>query len=279
MRGEQARLQCNAHTEEEEEEEENIAGIRNGKSGRHADITEATKIQQLSEAPTGKASSMNNQHYKRSTRSASDNKNLFCSINRVQNTPSHLVQSSLSPNELSPSLNSSPEVSFNSSFSFIQQSLNCSQRTEPAVLAQEPEPTSHHANLEKKREPLPSLAQTSQVNKEEHSYGGRYWRQSLWGGKDETSHVPNSEPQSLDIEVTSSLSVDSDTASASSVTSGYESATPASEQARDRKYEGVLQDCLQNNRTYTKVGMTDPLIWKWNAGYGPIYLKCIKGVC
>ncbi|KAG7260168.1 hypothetical protein CRUP_020930 [Coryphaenoides rupestris] len=60
-----------------------------------------------------------------------------------------------------------------------------------------------------------------------------------------TRHLP---------EFPSSLSVDSDTAS--SVTSGYESATPASEQGWDhlvKKYEGILQDCLQNNRANTKI--------------------------
>lgn len=69
-----------------------------------------------------------------------------------------------------------------------------------------------------------------------------------------TSNLPDCD--SVDIEITSSLSVDSDTASASSVTSGYESATPASDQGWDnlvKKYEGVLQDCLQNNRTHTKI--------------------------
>ncbi|KAM4729201.1 disrupted in schizophrenia 1 protein isoform 1-T1 [Anableps anableps] len=271
MRGEQARLQCTAHAQEEEEEE-SITCTRNGKSGRHTDITEATRVQQLSQAPTIKVSLINNQHYKRSTCSASDSQNLLGSVNGFQTTPSHLGQSSTSPNELSPSHQSSSEVSFNSSFSFIQQSLNSNQRTELAGLVQEPEPTSQPGNLETRREEistkhiflkqsapaqsLQSLAQASQVHKEENSYGGRCLRDCLWVGKEEMSHLPNSESQSLDLEVTSSLSVDSDTASASSVTSGYESATPSSEQGWEslvKKYEGVLQDCLQNNRTYTKI--------------------------
>ncbi|KAG7462840.1 hypothetical protein MATL_G00188910 [Megalops atlanticus] len=62
---------------------------------------------------------------------------------------------------------------------------------------------------------------------------------------------------SLDTEATSCLSVDSsDTASGSSVTSGYESATPCSDHGWDaivKKYEGVLQDCLQNSRTNAKI--------------------------
>ncbi|XP_030628127.1 disrupted in schizophrenia 1 protein [Chanos chanos] len=69
--------------------------------------------------------------------------------------------------------------------------------------------------------------------------------------------IPDSDSGSLDTEVTSSLSVDSsDTASASSATSGYESATPSSDHAWDgllKKYEGVLQNCLQSNRTNTKI--------------------------
>ncbi|XP_032409526.1 disrupted in schizophrenia 1 protein [Xiphophorus hellerii] len=249
MRGEQARLQCTAHAQdeeedEEEEEEESIACIRNGKSGRHADITKATRVQQLSQAPTVKVSSMNDLHHKRSTCSSSESKNLADPLNGVQTTS----------NELSPSLQSSSAVVFNSSFSFIQQSLNSNQRTDPARPPQEPEPTNQQANLEKKREEI--ATKSSQVHKEERSYGGRCWGDCLWTGKEEMSHLPNSESQSLDIEVTSSLSVDSDTASASSVTSGYESATPASEQGWDslvKTYDSALQDCLQNNRTYTKI--------------------------
>ncbi|XP_043992867.1 disrupted in schizophrenia 1 protein [Gambusia affinis] len=250
MRGEQARLQCTAHAqdeeedEEEEEEEESIACIRNGKSGRHADITKATRVQQLSQAPTVKVSSMNDLHHKRSTCSSSESKNLVDPINGVQTTSS----------ELCPSLQFSSEIVFNSSFSFIQESLNSNQRTDPARPLQEPEPTNQQANLEKKREEI--TTKFSQVHKEERSYGGRCWRDSLWTDKEEMSHLPNSESQSLDIEVTSSLSVDSDTASASSVTSGYESATPASEQVWDslvKTYDDALQDCLQNNRTYTKI--------------------------
>ncbi|XP_014852609.1 PREDICTED: disrupted in schizophrenia 1 protein isoform X1 [Poecilia mexicana] len=247
MRGEQARLQCTAHAqdeEEDEEEEESIACIRNGRSGCHADLTKATRVQQLSQAPTVKVSLTNELHHKPSTCSSSESKNLAGPLNGVQTTS----------NELSPSLQSSSEVVFSSSFSFIQQSLNSNQRTDSARPSQEPEPTNQPANLEKKREEI--ITKSSQVHKEERSYGGRCWRDCLWTGKEEMSHLPNSESQSLDIEVTSSLSVDSDTASASSVTSGYESATPASEQGWDslvKTYDGVLQDCLQNNRTYTKI--------------------------
>uniref|UniRef100_A0A671LFE1 Disrupted in schizophrenia 1 protein-like n=1 Tax=Sinocyclocheilus anshuiensis TaxID=1608454 RepID=A0A671LFE1_9TELE len=69
--------------------------------------------------------------------------------------------------------------------------------------------------------------------------------------------VQDSDSGSLDTEVTSSLSIDSsDSTLASSVTSGYDSATPSSDQSRDgliKKYEDVLQDCLQSNRTNTKI--------------------------
>lgn len=72
-------------------------------------------------------------------------------------------------------------------------------------------------------------------------------------------NIQDSDSGSLDTEVTSSLSIDSsDSTSASSVTSGYESATASAEQSRDglkKKYEDVLQDCLQNNRTNTKVSV------------------------
>ncbi|KAM4599684.1 disrupted in schizophrenia 1 protein [Fundulus diaphanus] len=268
MRGEQARLQGTAHAqeegeeEEEEEEEESMVCVRNGKSGRHAGITETTRVQQLSKAPTVKASPMNNQHYNQSTCTASDSKNSLGSVNGEQSSPSPLVQSSPSLCERSPSPQSSPEDSFNSSFSFIQQSLNCHQRTGPAAPAptRQPGEASSTKHIFPKQsaaaQSIPPLAQAGPAHKEEPSYGGRCWRDCLWGGKGETSHLLSCESQSLDIEVTSSLSVDSDTASASSVTSGYESATPASEQGWDRlvkKYEGALQDCLQSNRTYTKI--------------------------
>ncbi|XP_026133605.1 disrupted in schizophrenia 1 protein-like isoform X1 [Carassius auratus] len=69
--------------------------------------------------------------------------------------------------------------------------------------------------------------------------------------------VQDSDSSSLDTEVTSSLSIDSsDSTSASSVTSGYDSTTPSSHRSRDgliKKYEDVLQDCLQSNRTNTKI--------------------------
>ncbi|KAK5853764.1 hypothetical protein PBY51_014892 [Eleginops maclovinus] len=96
----------------------------------------------------------------------------------------------------------------------------------------------------------------SQAKREELTLGNRFWRECQWGGREATHDQPECDSPVLDIEIISSLSLDSDTASASSVTSGYESATPVSEQGWDnlvKKYEGVLQDCLQNNRTHTKI--------------------------
>ncbi|XP_047459259.1 disrupted in schizophrenia 1 protein [Mugil cephalus] len=272
MRGEQTRLQSTTHEEEEEEEEEEDDGrincTRNGKSGRHTDLT-----QRLSLTPALKESLMNQQQSDKVTCSSWNSKS-GC----VNGTSSHLGQSSLPQNELrlgqSPAHQSSTEESFNSSFSFIQQSISSSQRTctttatSPLRESQPLSPTTKAHNVpHSKPETLslehsfpkqstPATAPGSQADREELTLGGRFWRECLWGGKDETSHLPDCDSRSLDIEVTSSLSVDSDTASASSVTSGYESATPASEHGWDnlvKKFEGVLQDCLQNNRTHTKI--------------------------
>lgn len=69
--------------------------------------------------------------------------------------------------------------------------------------------------------------------------------------------VQDSDSGSLDTEVTSSLSVDSsDSTSSSSVTSGYDSATPSADQCRNgmkKKCEDILQDCLRNSRTNAKI--------------------------
>uniref|UniRef100_A0A3B4EAN2 DISC1 scaffold protein n=1 Tax=Pygocentrus nattereri TaxID=42514 RepID=A0A3B4EAN2_PYGNA len=69
-----------------------------------------------------------------------------------------------------------------------------------------------------------------------------------------TSRSRDNMPDS-DTEVTSSLSVDSSD-SASSSTSGYESATPSSDQRWDvfmNKCEGILQECLQENHTNSRI--------------------------
>ncbi|KAM6956201.1 disrupted in schizophrenia 1 protein [Aplochiton taeniatus] len=120
-----------------------------------------------------------------------------------------------------------PGGSFYSNFSFIQQSLSSSQTTDQLHSVPEPSVTTFPSR------PVP-----------------------LWVDREVASDLPNCDLHSLDTEATSSLSVDSDAASASSVTSGYESATPTCDQGWDKlvkKYEGILHDCLQNNRANTKI--------------------------
>lgn len=255
--------------------------MRNGRPEHHADTLERAQRT----APY-KVSSVNQQQTDKLMCSSWESRSFLCSDTRplppaacsVSNGasspqgPSCLPQNELS---LSPSLavQSSSQDSFNSSFSFIQQSLNSSQRTETA----EPEPLNQSTNgpnspqtkpaalsiehnLSKWSAPVQSLppsSKCSHADGEELPLGGRFWQECVWDGREVTSDMPGCD--SLDIEITSSLSVDSDNASASSVTSGYDSATPASDQGWDnllKKYECVLQDCLQNNRTHTKVGMT-----------------------
>ncbi|XP_071337212.1 disrupted in schizophrenia 1 protein [Trachinotus anak] len=296
MRGEQSRLQSTTYgqeggeeEEEEEEEEGRTTCMRNGKSGRHTDITEATSTQRMSLKPAVKVSSINQQQPDKHICSSWKSKSVNCSVTcplphvdctAVNGTSSHQGLSSQSQSKLrlspSPALQSSPQDSFNSSFSFIQQSLNSRQRTDTttATPAQDPEPLNQSTtapsspqtkpailppDVSKQSTPVqppPSATSSTQAEREELSLGEKFWRECLCGGSEVTSDLPDCDSRSLDIEITSSLSVDSDTASASSVTSGYESATPASDQGWDnlvKKYEVLLQDCLQNNRTHTKI--------------------------
>uniref|UniRef100_A0A8C5GL30 DISC1 scaffold protein n=1 Tax=Gouania willdenowi TaxID=441366 RepID=A0A8C5GL30_GOUWI len=231
-RGGQSRLKSTTYGQEEEEEEEDeeedegTACIRNGKPGRHTDFAESPVVKVL--------------------------------LNNHQQ-PERLKSRPL-PNGTSfnPNLrwSSMDEESFSSSFSFIQQSLNSSQRTEtttaPIWPLQPLTPLDISLNLSIIVQTLPATASGSQREGE-----GLFWPETLWNGR-EPSREPAREcdSQSLDIDLNSLLSVDSDTASASSVTSGYESATTASEQGWDnlvKKFEGVLQECLHNNRTHTKI--------------------------
>ncbi|XP_022599576.1 disrupted in schizophrenia 1 protein [Seriola dumerili] len=287
MRGEQSRLQSTTYGQEEEEEEEveeegRTTCMRNGKSGRHTDITEATSTQRMSRTPAVKVSSINQTQPDKLTCSSWKSKSVICSVTHplphvdrsaVNGTSSHQGLSSLPQSELrlrpSPALQSSLQDSFNSSFSFIQQSLNSSQTTDTttATPAQEPEPLNQSTKAPSSPQTKPATLPTdvskhstpvqgSEAEREELSLSGKFWRECLCGDSEVTSDLPDCDSQSLDIEITSSLSVDSDTASASSVTSGYESATPASDQGWDnlvKRYEVVLQDCLQNNRTHTKI--------------------------
>ncbi|XP_029926986.1 disrupted in schizophrenia 1 protein [Myripristis murdjan] len=326
MRGELSRLQSATPGEEEEEEEEEegkTTGIRNGESGRsgredHVDITEPFSSLKESLSPAVKVSLLKPlQPDKRTSPSFLSSPPhplppVNCSIGK--STSRHLGQSPKPQAELSLSpsspLQPCPVASrltpggdtFNSSFSFIQQSLNSSQRTDTATdaTAHKPEPLDqlsqkHLTSFNSVSGPefisanhlstkAPSSSQTkpaalsteqsvpkltapvqsqrsssapaSQSEREEQSLGGKFWQDCLWGGREVTSDLPDCDSCSLDTEITSSLSVDSDTASASSITSGYESATPVSDQGWDnllKKYEGILQDCLQNNRTNTKI--------------------------
>ncbi|XP_067278382.1 disrupted in schizophrenia 1 protein [Pseudorasbora parva] len=171
---------------------------------------------------------------------------------------------------------------FNSSFSFIQQSLETSdflgasinklsesETSNSGVL----NPHSHFSQSESSSVPISqsghevftlrnlpcSIGQSGQQK-------GLLLDRDLWlaqldmqTSSSMTSYakenVQDSDSGSLDTEVTSSLSIDSSD-STSSLTSGYESTTPSSDQSQDglkKKYEDVLQDCLQNNRTNTKI--------------------------
>lgn len=276
MRGEQSRLHGPTYgpEEEEEEEAERSTCIRNGKSGRHTDVTDETGSHR-SLAPAVQVPSINQQQSEYLTSTSWKSSSFFHSVapplhpvdcSLINGTHSYQAQSSAPQSELrlspSPSLQSSVRDAFNSSFSFIQQSLDSSQKTDTttAAPAREPQitPAPLLSDVSKRSPPIqPSSATGSQAERQNLSLGGRFWRDCLWSGGEATSDLPDCDSRSVDIEITSSLSVDSDTASASSVTSGYESATPASDQGWDnlvKKHEGVLQGCLHNNRNHTKVG-------------------------
>ncbi|KAL6101606.1 disc1 [Pungitius sinensis] len=275
MRGEQSRLQSTTHGQEEEEEDEDeeeegrTTCIMNGTSGRHGNIFGATNARIEQHPDKLKCSSwesllssvthpLPHVDYGASTGAS------------TLRGPSSLPQKEL---RLSPGARSSPEDSFNSSFSFIRQSLNSSQRTDATTspLSWQPEPLCQSTGAlsppetkpaalsvgqhvsQQAPSPVQSLASCSRAEREETSPGGTFWRERLW---ETTADLPDSDSPSVDIEITASLSVDSDTASASSVTSGYESATPAPGHCWNnlvKRYEGVLQDCLQNNRAHTKI--------------------------
>ncbi|XP_055018935.1 disrupted in schizophrenia 1 protein [Boleophthalmus pectinirostris] len=230
--------------EEEEEEEEGCGVLRNGKSGRHtSNANDATNTKNLVNQANQLSSTVLHKNILSSTVSTHSTMNCNGTLNNMK-SPVLKTEKTIPK---SPPF----ESSFNSSFSFIQQSLNCSQDFNTA-----PEPlndtSSNLASLSIDQNQVQSLP----LEKEDH----KFWRDGLWSTRtdgDTGSDLPDIDTRSVDTEITSSLSVDSDTASASSVTSGYESATPAStEQGWEslvKKYDGVLQECLQNNRTHTKI--------------------------
>ena len=173
-----------------------------------------------------------------------------------------------------------PGDSFSSSFSFIQQSLSIGKAiTDTPLPVPQPPDRSSAQHLTSNLAPV-SLT-TTQTKPQTSPTIGRilpkllipgptpgghsqreelFWQGGQWGGRMEVlPDLPDCDGIFLGTEFPSSQSVDSDTAS--SVTSGYESATPASEQGWEhlvKKYEGVLQDCLQNNRANTKVSLIHP---------------------
>ncbi|XP_061645160.1 disrupted in schizophrenia 1 protein isoform X2 [Phyllopteryx taeniolatus] len=264
MRGEQSRPQSTTddpEDEEEEDKEEREDGdicIRNGKSGCQTKgiISSAVKISPMNIAQPEKSS--------HDIPLPFPNDSAFSGASS-QPKSEHMLNHSLVPQH-----SATPEESFSSSFSFIQQSLRTF--TAPATLARDPhlqatevpnfsqiKPASLFPD---QSESKPSSQVTSNSNLSSHeeretlSLGGRFWGEHVWGSREVSASVPDGGFQCLDTEITSSLSLDSDTASASSVTSGYESATPSSDQGWDnliKKYDHVLQNCLHNNRTHTKI--------------------------
>lgn len=161
---------------------------------------------------------------------------------------------------------------FNSSFSFIQRSLETSHlldttTSEPSPSLDRTTSESHSSTLKPKISPVP-INQSGlgvfmfghlpssfgrPVKSKGISLDGESWLRDLDRRWDTQM---SSDCGFLDAEVTSSLSVDSsDSTSASSVTSGYDSATPFADHSRNcpKKCEDALQDCLQNNRANAKV--------------------------
>lgn len=251
MRLEQSRPHTAAPGQEEEEEEVEDAGRMFGKakSGLDADVSGANPAQGMSRAPAVPLSSDGLR--------CGSWKRLSCS--EPPPPPDGWAspgQASANGLRLGPVAggHSATTETFNSSFSFIQQSLN-SCRTAATPASPEPEPLTQLNKAPQSKRPVHLLSFADPADGEDLPSGESFWQKCPWDGRG----VPPgpADCDCVDIEVTSSLSVDSDNASASSVTSGYESATPASDQGWDslmKKYEVVLQDCLQNNRTYTKVG-------------------------
>ncbi|XP_061545879.1 disrupted in schizophrenia 1 protein isoform X5 [Phycodurus eques] len=265
MRGEQSRPQSTTDDPEDEEEEEDKEEredgdicIRNGKSGCQTKgiISSAVKISPMNIAQPEKSS--------HDIPLPFPNDSAFSGASS-QPKSEHMLNHSLVLQH-----SATPEESFSSSFSFIQQSLRTF--TAPATPARDPQlQATEVPNFSQikpaslfpdQSESKPSSQVTSNSNLSSHeeretlSLGGRFWGEHVWGSREVSASVPDGGFPCLDTEITSSLSLDSDTASASSVTSGYESATPSSDQGWDnliKKYDHVLQNCLHNNRTHTKI--------------------------
>ncbi|KAM9809561.1 disrupted in schizophrenia 1 protein isoform 2-T3 [Syngnathus typhle] len=255
MRGEQSRPTSTSDDpedmEDEDREDEAIC-IRNGKSG--------CQTKGMSQSSAVIMSPMKIAQPDKPSHDVTPPSNDDCALSQP-NSELTLTQSSILPHS------TTQGESFNSSFSFIQQSLR--SLSAPATPTHDPEAKTTEVPNVSEFEPAlsffdqPESKPSTQVTSnsvpsshEEKETLGRFWGERMWGSREVSSYLPNSDFQCLDSEITSSLSLDSDTASASSVTSGYESNTPASDQGWDnlvKKYDHVLQDCLQNNRTHTKI--------------------------
>ncbi|KAL7890508.1 hypothetical protein AOLI_G00027660 [Acnodon oligacanthus] len=187
------------------------------------------------------------------------------------------------PEQIAPSALQCPEDApsddtFNSSFSFIQQSLDSERSFWDVSECESSKPRTGSTLVEqsvfKNEDAESSRIGSADVPASDQLPGQSGKPQNLlldddllgvnldapWHGGERhtsfamTSHFRDNMPDS-DTEVTSSLSVDSSD-SASSSTSGYESATPSSDQRWDvlmNKCEGILQECLQENRTNSRI--------------------------
>ncbi|KAK1170560.1 disrupted in schizophrenia 1 protein isoform X2 [Acipenser oxyrinchus oxyrinchus] len=163
----------------------------------------------------------------------------------------------------------SVDDSFNSSFSFIQISLNSSHEVENVGN------DSKHLPAVGLEEPTILQAETdcgfSKMDKTDHFFSKVLWTDAAsmsWQYNliDESQPITDANMKqrmqdldtfSVDTEAVFSFSVDSSNAvsTGSSVTSGYESSTSTDHtwDAVLKKYDGFLQDCLQSNRSNIKI--------------------------
>ncbi|RXM99743.1 hypothetical protein EOD39_10821 [Acipenser ruthenus] len=163
----------------------------------------------------------------------------------------------------------SVDDTFNSSFSFIQKSLNSSHgvgnagndsKHLPAVGLEEPtilqDETDCGFSKMDKTDNFFSKDLWTDIERMSWQYNQIDESQPITDA-DMKQRLEDSDTFSVDTEAMFSFSVDtSDAASAgSSVTSGYESSSSNTDQTWDavlKKYDGFLQDCLQSNRSYIK---------------------------
>ncbi|XP_064174218.1 disrupted in schizophrenia 1 protein [Anguilla rostrata] len=139
---------------------------------------------------------------------------------------------------------------FTSSFSFIRLSLTSEPTTDcsppsPSTLGSPPGDLGPGSAL-------PEQSVTAVTDKPADPAGGQWVSREGRGDPAVTPELKDLLPDSDSC----SLSVDSsDSASASSVTSGYESATPCGDgwDALLKRYEGILQDCLHSNRRNAQI--------------------------